>query len=312
MKSKQTRFLLLSMASAATLFSLSACNEASKEASKTATTAASASNNAIAAKVNGEAISEQVLGLLLKQRQAQGQPDSAELRQATLDQLTVQYLIAQEATKKGLEKTPEVTDQLDIAKRAILANAFVQDYVKTNPVNDSTLQAEYDKVKEKMGGNELKARHILVDQEEDAKAIIATLKKTPQSFAALAKEKSKDPGSKDKGGDLGWFNPRQMVPEFAAAAAKLAKGKFTEEPVKSQFGFHIILVDDSRAIEMPPFDQLKPMLMQQVQQQNIKKMVDELKAKAKIEISAPPANAATSASASATPAPTEKPAQTTK
>ncbi len=313
MMSSKTRFLLASALSAATLLSLSACNDTSKDASKTPSATnppatSGALGGGVAATVNGEKISEQRLNLLVKQRLAQGQPDGPEIRQAALDQLTLQMLLAQEAGKKGLEKSPEVQEQLEVTKYAIMANAFVQDHVKNNPVTDAALQGEYDRVKTQMGGSEYKAHHILVDQEDEAKAIIASLKKTPQAFESLAREKSKDPGSKAKGGDLGWFSPRGMVPEFGAAVEKLAKGKFTEQPVKSQFGYHVILLDDKREIEIPPFAEVKPMIVQQLQQQNIKKLIDDMKAKAKIEISAAPAATTPAAPAAST----EKPAAAEK
>ncbi len=248
------------------------------------TKAAAPSTGAVAATVNGTAISEARVDMLLKQRAAQGQPDSPELRKAIIDHLSMQYLIAQEAIKKGLEKTPEVLDQVDFAQQSILANAFIQDYLKNSPVSDDMLKAEYEKVKAQMSGSEYKARHILVATEAEAKAIIAKLKKDPKAFESLAKEKSLDPGSKVNGGDLGWFDPRGMVPEFGAAVAKLEKGKFTEEPVKTQFGYHVILLEDSRPRAVPPMDQVKSALQQQVQQQNLQKLFDDLKAKAKIEI----------------------------
>jgi peptidyl-prolyl cis-trans isomerase C len=234
--------------------------------------------------VNGTAISANRVDILVKQRASQGQPDSPELRKGIIEHLSLQLLIAQEAIKKGLDKTPEVVDQIDFTQQSILANAFVQDYLKNSPVSDDMLKAEYEKIKSHMTGSEYKARHILVEKEADAKDIIAKLKKNPNAFESLAKEKSKDPGSKTNGGDLGWFDPRGMVPEFGAALVKLAKGKFTEEPVKSQFGYHVILLEDSRPKMIPPLDQVKSELQQQVQQQNLKKLFDELKAKAKIEI----------------------------
>jgi peptidyl-prolyl cis-trans isomerase C len=283
MMSIKSRILL---ASAASLLTLSACN--ADEHGKTATAPAA---GAVAATVNGTAISKDRVDLLVKQRTGMGQPDSPETRKAIIDQLAMQLLVSQEAIKKGLDKTAEVLDQIDLTKQSILANAFVQDYMKNNPVSDDMLKAEYDKIKAQMSGSEYKARHILVEKEAEAKDIIAKLNKNPKAFEALAKEKSKDPGSKGKGGDLGWFDPRGMVPEFGAAVAKLEKGKFTLEPVKSQFGYHVILLEDSRAMQIPPLDQVKPQLTQQVQQQNLKKMIDDMKAKAKIEITAAPAAA---------------------
>lgn len=272
--------------SAASLLALSACN------STDVTKALSSDKGAVAATVNGTPINASRVDLMVKQQAAQGQPDTAELRKGIIEHLAMQLLLYQEAAKKGLDKTPEVADQLELTQQSILANAFVQDYFKSSPVSDDMLKAEYEKVKGQVSGNEYKARHILVEKESEAKDIIAQLKKNPKSFEALAKEKSKDPGSKGKGGDLGWFDPRGMVPEFGAAVALLAKGKFTEEPVKSQFGYHVILLDESRPKQVPPIEQLKPMLQQQVQQQNLKKLLDDTKAKAKIEIAQATAPAA--------------------
>ena len=239
---------------------------------------------AVAATVNGTAISGSLVDKLVKQRAAQGQPDNPEARKAIIDQLSMQFLISKEAIKKGIDKKPEVSDQLDLTRQSILANAFVDDYLKNSPVSDDMLKAEYEKVKTQMTGSEYKARHILVEKEAEAKDIIAKLRKNPKAFESLAKAKSRDTGSKVSGGDLGWFDPRGMVPEFGDAVAKLTKGNFTVEPVKSQFGYHIILLEDSRPKTIPPLDQVKSQLQQQVQQQNLKKLFDDLKAKAKIEI----------------------------
>ncbi len=281
------------LASAASLLTLSACN-----ASEPAKTSA-AGKDGVAATVNGTAISKNRVDMLVKQRAGMGQPDSPDTRKTIIDQLAMQLIVSQEATKKGLDKSPEVLDQIELTKQSILANAFVQDYIKSTPVSDDMLKAEYDKIKAQMTGTEYKARHILVEKEAEAKDIIAKLKKDAKQFDKLAKEKSKDPGSKANGGDLGWFDTRSMVPEFGAAVAKLEKGKFTGEPVKSQFGYHVIMLEDSRPMQAPPFDQVKPGLTQQVQQQSLKKLVDDLKAKAKIEIMDVPAPAAAPAAAPA-------------
>jgi peptidyl-prolyl cis-trans isomerase C len=279
MMSIKSRILL---ASAASLLILSACN------SKTGNTPAAGD---IAATVNGAPISKSIVDQLVGQRAAMGQPDSPEARKAIINQLAMQMLVSQEAIKKNLDKTPEVADQINLTRQSILANAFVQDYTKNNPVSDDMLKAEYDKNKAQMSGTEYKARHILVDKEADAKAIIAKLKKNPRLFDSLAKQYSKDPGSKNEGGELGWFDPRGMVPEFGAAVAKLQKGKFTLEPVKTQFGYHVILLEDTRTKEAPTFEQVKPQLAKQVQDENLKKLLDDMMAKAKIEITAAPAAA---------------------
>lgn len=264
--------------SATSLISLYGCN--SSDLTKTAIPAKSA----VAVTVNGTAISESRVDLMVKQSAAQGQPDSPEMRKGVIEHLSIQFLVSQEAIKKGLDKTPEVSDQIDLTRQSILANAFIQDYLKNNPVSDDMLKAEYERIKGQISDSEYKARHILVEKETEAKDIIAKLNKNPKAFETLAREKSMDPGSKANGGDLGWFDPSRMVPEFGAAITKLAKGKFTEEPVKSQFGYHVILLEDSRPKMIPPLDQVKPALLQQVQQQNLKKIIDEMKAKAKIEI----------------------------
>lgn len=266
------------LAGAASLLTLIACT------SKDAVQGSAPVKEAVAATVNGTPISERLVDLMLKQRAGLGRDAGPEARKAFIDRLAMQLLISQEAVKKGLDKAPEVADQVELIRQSVLVDAFVQDYLKNNPVSEDALKAEYEKLKTQSAGTEYKARHILVDKEADAKDIIAKLNKNPKAFEALAKEKSKDPGSKTNGGDLGWFDPSGMVPEFGAAVSKLAKGKFTEEPVKTQFGYHVILLEDSRPKPVPPLDQLKPSLMRQLQEQNLQKVFDDMKAKAKIEI----------------------------
>jgi peptidyl-prolyl cis-trans isomerase C len=283
------------LASAVSLLALSACN-----ANKADKPAAAASTSPAEVTVNGAVITQAAVDMVLKQR-LNGQPAPPQARQAIVDSLVLQTVVAQEAAKLGLDKNPEFLAEMETIRTSALANAYVEDYVKKNPVTDDMLKAEYERLKTSAGGTEFKARHILVEKEADAKAIIATLKKTPAAFDKLAKEKSKDPGSKATGGDLGWFNAQSMVPEFGAALATLEKGKFTEEPVKTQFGYHVILLEDSRKTEPPALDAVKPQLSQQVLQQNVKKQVDALKAAAKVEVaaaaSAPAAAAASAASA---------------
>ena len=285
------------LGSAIALFALSACNDKDKAAS--APSAAADTKEAVAATVNGTPISKKQLDQIMQQQAGQGMPDNPETRKMVIDNLAMQIIVAQEAEKKGLDKVADVKEQLEMARLSIMANSFVRDYMKTATVTDDALKAEYDKFKATQGGNEYKARHILVGTEAEAKDIIAKISKDPKAFEALAKSKSKDPGSKDKGGDLGWFNPHNMVPEFGNAVAKLEKGKFTTEPVKSQFGYHVIMLDDTRPLAVPTLEEVKAGLTQQLQQQNLKKMLDDMKAKAKIDITAAPA----SAPAAATPAP---------
>jgi peptidyl-prolyl cis-trans isomerase C len=237
--------------------------------------------------------------MIVKQGASAGRPDTPEARKAIVDQLALQLVIAEEAIKKGLDKTPEVVEQMEVLRQSVLANAYVQDFIKNNPVTDEMLKAEYERIKATVTGTEYKARHILVQKEAEAKEIIAKLKKNPAAFEKLAMEKSKDPGSKAKGGDLGWFDVRRMVPEFGAAVSKLDKGKFTETPVKTQFGYHVILLEDSRPIQPPALEEVKPQLSQQLQQQGVKKQLDALKAQAKIEVVGASASAASAPASSA-------------
>ena len=293
------------IAIAASLLALGAC-EMGKDGAKKPD---DASKGPTAATVNGKAISQSTVDNIVRQAASQGRPDTPETRKAIIDQLALQMVVADEAAKKGLDKSPDVVDQLDSMKQSVLANAYVRDYLKNNPVTDEMLKAEYDRIKASVSGNQYKARHILVEKEAEAKDIIARLKKDPSAFAKLATERSKDPGSKPAGGDLGWFDPSQMVPEFGDAVAKLEKGKFTEVPVKTQFGYHVILLEDTKPVEAPSLDDVKPQLTQQVQQQNLRKQLDSLKASAKIEMAAAPAAPAAPAP-SATPAPSAPAAST--
>lgn len=290
---KLFRILLVS---AVSTMALCACNPTGTS------TATAPSKGAVAATVNGTAIGENRVKMLMNTAH---QPESPELRKNVIEHLTMQFILSQEAAKKGLDKSPDVADQIDLNRQSVLAKAFVQDYIKSTPVSDDMLNAEYKKFTGQMAGNEYKARHILVEKEADAKDIIARLKKNPKAFASLAKEKSRDPGSKANGGDLGWFDSTTMVPEFSVAVSKLDKGKFTEEPVKTQFGYHVILLDDIRPRTIPSLDQVRQKLQQQIQQQNLEKLFDDLKAKAKIEIAqaAAPANS---------PAKENKPAEPVK
>jgi peptidyl-prolyl cis-trans isomerase C len=282
------------LASAASLLALGACSPG-----KDGKPADAAAKGPAVATVNGQAISQRTVDLIIKQGAASGRPDTPETRKAIIDQLSLQMVVAEEAVKKGLDKSPEVLDQLEAIKLSVLANAYVQDFVKTNKVSDDAIKAEYERIKSTVSGTEYKARHILVAKEAEARDIIARLKKDAGAFAKLAAEKSKDPGSAAKGGELGWFDPKGMVPEFAAAVGKMEKGKFSDEPVQSKFGYHVIQLEDTRPIEPPPLDAVKPQISQQLQQQNLQKQIDALKAAAKIEVVGAAASAPTAAASPA-------------
>ena len=215
--------------------------------------------------------------LLLKERMASGQPDSPEMRAAIRDELNTRELLVREAKKKGMDKTPEVKTQTDLMGQTVLVRYFVSDWMKSNPVSDDLLKKDYEMVKSQMGDKEYKVRHILVDKEDEAKAIIASLQKGDK-FEDLAKQ-SKDPGSKDRGGDLDWNAPGNFVKPFSDAMVKLEKGKFTTVPVQTQFGWHVIRVDDVREAKVPPFEEVKPRLQQQVQAQQFEAYLRDLRSK---------------------------------
>lgn len=232
------------------------------------------------ATVNGKAVSQAAYNMIISEQLAKGTPDSPELQNAIKNQLIANELVAQAAIKNGADKKPEVKIKYDLAKQAILINAYLSEYVQAHPISEAQLKAEYDVIKTNLGGTEYKSRHILVATEDEAKAIIAKLN-DGEKFSDLAKQ-SKDPGSKDKGGDLGWSSPNAYVPAFGEALTKLEKGKYTKTPVKSDFGYHVIMLEDTRASTPPPFDQLKPQLQQRATQRQIEQMVEELRSKAKI------------------------------
>jgi peptidyl-prolyl cis-trans isomerase C len=231
--------------------------------------------------VNGKAIPKSRLEFIVKQRVAQGQPDNEQARKLILDNLITQEVVAQEADRKGFGKGPEVRAQLDLMRQQVIVQALIQDYLKSHPVKDEEMLAEYNKLKASRGDKEYKVRHILVDKDTEANEIIAQLKKGAK-FEDLAKQ-SKDPGSKDKGGDLDWNPPSTFVKPFADALTKLEKGKYTEAPVQTQFGWHVIQLDDTRAQPFPPFDSVKQQLHTRLQDQEVQKYVSELRSKATIK-----------------------------
>jgi len=241
--------------------------------------------NKSTATVNNVSIPQERVELRVKAATAQGQPDTPELRKALRDDLINLEIVAQEAVKKGLDKQPEVAQQMEQAKQSVLVNAFVQDYVKTHPIAEKDLTEGYETLKQNLGGKEYNVRHILVEKESDAKSIAAKLKKGGK-FDKLAETSSKDPGSKGKGGDLGWIPVGNIhnafVKPFGDALMNLTKGQVSE-PVQSQFGWHIIKLEDVRELKMPSFEELKPQLTQRMQQQAVQNLITELRATAKIE-----------------------------
>ena len=234
------------------------------------------------AKVNGVTIPQSRADLLMKEMSAQGRPDTPEMRDAIKQELINREIVAQEAVKKGLHKKPDVITQIDLQRQAVLINAYLQDYLKAHPVSEDDLKKEYERVKVSTGAREYKVRHILVETEDEAKQITAQLKKGA-NFEKLATEKSKDQGSKGRGGDLDWATPSRYVPAFGQAITKLKKGQTTDAPVQTQFGWHVIRLDDERPAKFPSFEEAKPQIEQQMRQQTVSKAFTELRAKAKIE-----------------------------
>ncbi len=234
-----------------------------------------------AAKVNGVTIPSVRVDAMVKVFIAQGQADSPQLRQRVRDDLIMREILSQEAARMGLAKLPEVNMQLDLSRQNVLSQAFVQDFAKKNAVSDAEITSEYERIRKTQGDREYKSRHILVKGEEDAKGIVAKLKGGVK-FEDLAKQ-SEDPGSKDKGGDLDWAQATNFVPEFSKALTALKKGEVTEVPVKTQFGFHVIRLDDVRDLKFPSVDEARPRITEMLQQQRFQKMLAEMRAKAKIE-----------------------------
>jgi len=237
--------------------------------------------------VNNKPIVKARADAIVAQLVKQGQQDSPELQNAVREDLIRREILMQEADKKGLAADPEVQAQLDRARQQVLIGALAQDYFKANPPTDADVRTQYDILVKETGGKEYKARHILVEKETDAKAIIAKLK-SGGSFEELAKQ-SKDPGSAANGGDLDWAPAATYVKEFSEALVKLPKGTYTQVPVKTQFGYHVIRLDDVRDAKVPSFDEAKPQIAsammgnQQWQQAKFEQMMKDLRDKAKVE-----------------------------
>jgi peptidyl-prolyl cis-trans isomerase C len=234
------------------------------------------------ATVNGKPIPAAKVDQVVKQVVAQGKAtDSPQLREAIKKDLIGREVLIQEADKQGIGARPDVKNSIDNARQSIIINAMLADYIKKNPVKDADIKAEYDKFKAQVGDKEYHARHILVENEADAKAIIAKLKGGAK-FEELAKQ-SKDPGSAQNGGDLDWASPASFVPEFSKAMTSLQKGQITETPVKTQYGYHVIKLEDTRAAKIPPLEEVKQQVAEQLQQRKLAAFREELMKKAKIQ-----------------------------
>lgn len=231
--------------------------------------------------VNGKAIPTARVEAMVKQMVQQGQKESPEMRSMIKDELINREVLAQEADRQGIANRPEVKNQIDLARQSIMIRALAQEFLAKNPVKDEEMKAEYDKFKAQSSAKEYRARHILVEKEDEAKAIIGKLKGGAK-FEELAKA-SKDPGSANQGGDLGWAPANAFVQPFSDAMASLKSGEFTQAPIQTQFGFHVIKLEEVRDAQLPGFDEVKGQIAESLQQQKLQTFQQDLKKKAKIQ-----------------------------
>ena len=231
--------------------------------------------------VNGKAVPTSRAEALAQQVARSGRPITPDVEAQIKEEVIAREIFMQEAQKRGLDATPEYKSQIELARQTILIRELFAEFQKTSAVTDADVQAEYDKFVAANGGKEYRARHILVETKEQAEAILASLKKGGK-FEDIAKKQSKDPGSGANGGDLDWAAAGNYVKEFSEAMVALNKGQVSA-PVQSQFGFHIIRLDDVREAQLPALEDVKPQIVQQMTQQRMATFQQELRAKAKVE-----------------------------
>ena len=238
-----------------------------------------------AAIVNGKAIPKAQLDKLV---QRSNQPDNPQVREQAREMLVTRELILQEANNRGVTQKESVREQLEQSKMGILIAAVFEDYVEKEGVAEAELKVAYEQVKSQYTGKEYHVEHILVEKEADAKAITAQIK-AGGNFEQIAKEKSKDPGSAPNGGDLGWVSDKALVPEFSKAMVQLKTGQITDKPVKTQYGWHVIKLDDVRDVKAPSMEEIKDQLKQMItadqnwQKAKFSELMQKLRAKAKIQ-----------------------------
>jgi peptidyl-prolyl cis-trans isomerase C len=236
--------------------------------------------------VNGKAVPKARVDSLLKQvnaqAAAQGQQLPPDLDQRARDKVVLDEIFYQEAQRTGVLAGEEYKSQLEQARVGLAVQTLFTDFQKKNPVTDAEIQSEYDKLKAQSAGTEYRARHILVEKEDEAKSLITQIKGGAK-FEDLAKKHSKDSGSGERGGDLDFAGAGTYVPEFSQAMVKLKKGEMTAEPVKSQFGWHVIRLEDTREAQFPPLAEVKPQLQQRLSQMKLAKYRDDVRAKAKTD-----------------------------
>jgi peptidyl-prolyl cis-trans isomerase C len=234
------------------------------------------------ATVNGVAVPQARADFMMQQQAQRGAPDNEQMRKAVREELINREVLAQEAQRAGAARVPEVQTQLDMLRQEILVQYYLRDFARKNPISEAEIQKEYDRAKAQHGDKEYKARHILVETEDQAKGLIGELKKGAK-FDELASKNSKDTGSAQRGGDLDWNVPGTFDKQFSEAMMKLEKGKYSEAPVKTRFGFHIIQLDDVRPAKFAAIGEVRPRIQQMLVQNKIEQLIKGLRAKAKIE-----------------------------
>jgi peptidyl-prolyl cis-trans isomerase C len=232
--------------------------------------------------VNGKPVPKARVDALMAQATSQGQPVTPELESQVRDEVVLREMFVQEAERQGVPASANYKAQMELARQSILIRELFADYQKKHPITDAEIRAEYDKFKTQAGGSEYRASHILVESEDEAKALIVQIN-GGASFEELAKKHSKDPGSGERGGDLDWAGESSYVPEFSQAMVKLKKGEMTAAPVKSQFGWHVIKVVDVRESQFPPLEEVRPQIQQRLAQMQMAKYRDEIRARTKTD-----------------------------
>jgi peptidyl-prolyl cis-trans isomerase C len=231
--------------------------------------------------VNGKPIPKAREDAWVRELTKQGQADSPEMRKMVKDRLIQNEILLQEATKRGIPEKADVKFMLDIQRQNTLIQALLREVIEKQPVTDAQIKAAYEAQKAKVGGKEYRARHVLLEKEDEAKAVVEQLKKGAK-FEELAKQ-SKDTGSAKNGGDLDWAAPDSFVKPFSDAMIKLQKGQYTETPVQTQFGWHVIRLDDVRDTQFPPLEQVAPQIREGLQQERVQAYVESLKKNAKVQ-----------------------------
>lgn len=258
-----------------------AANEATTKATENASTA---STNKPLAVVNGVALPQIFANFVRQGRMSRNSPPETLTEESIREAVVTAELMSQEAIRKGLANGPTLQAALEFQKKELLSKALIEEFVRNNPIQEEAVKAEYDKAKAKAGSTEYRPRHILLNTEKEANAVIAKLTtgKKKAKFEDLAKTESKD-SSAGNGGDLGWVLPANLVPEFAEAMTKLKAGEISKKPVQTKFGWHVIRMEEIRSLDFPEYDKLKERIASQMQQLQLRKYVVELRAGAKVE-----------------------------